>query len=315
MNTRTPLTRRLAVLLSAALLTLALPLAQAQPQTSPPQPGTKTLNVELPGEGGAITLIWCPPGTFVMGSPENETGHRADETRHTVTLRGFWIAETETTQAQWQSLRNITMEQWLKREPNRFCTPAGFGPGHPVYAITYWEAMDFCKRLTEHARKAGAIPKGYVFRLPSEAQWEYACRAGSTAALPSGQELSDWLNCPNLHDIAWYRAKRPNETRTPGTQKVAQKKPNAWGLYDMLGNVAEWCLDNADFDYDHELVVTKTYVDGLTDPVSRQGQDRIYRGGSWDFPVTLCRSAARRCQPPKTRGSHVGFRLALVPAN
>lgn len=293
------------------LVFLLLTVSQSRAQDTPPVPGSKK-HVELPDAGGMITLIWCPRGTFTMGSPEDEFGRRNDETPHTVTLDGFWIAETETTQAQWQSIKHTSQEKHRKNT-NPYGQLVGVSPGHPVYHVNFWDALDFCRRLTERESKAGRLPKGYKFSLPTEAQWEYACRAGSTTALYTGN-LSDKLNCPILNDIAWFKGNTSNRGETPGPQPVAQKKPNAWGLYDMLGNVAEWCMDRANFDYDLELVSTGTYAASQKNPMSHQGVDRIYRGGSWDFPLTMCRSAARRCQAPKKRASNIGFRIVLIRA-
>lgn len=298
-----------------ATITMLVALCtQAQHDNPPsrPTPGA-AFDVELPDKGGAITMLWCKPGTFTMGSPENEDGHRADEKQREVTIsKGFWLSETEVTQAQWMAIKGLNQTQQLKRT-NRFGELAGVGPGHPIYHVTYWEAMDFCKRLTDRERKAKRIPPGYVYRLPTEAQWEYACRAGSTTALNNKMNLSDKLKCPNLDQVAWFRGNVGGEKHPLGTQQVAQKKPNAWGFYDMHGNVGEWCFDKAVFDYELEILTTPHYVPEATNPVNHKGTEAVYRGGSWAFPATFCRSAARRCQPQRTRGSHVGFRVALVP--
>jgi formylglycine-generating enzyme required for sulfatase activity len=288
----------------------AKPAADAKNAAKPAE--GKPFDLELPNKGGAITMRWCPPGSFNMGSPKEESGSSEEEPLHKVTIsRGFWIAETETTQNQWQAVRGVTQEQQLKRT-NRFGELTSVGPDVPIYHVSYHEALDFCKRLTDAERKAGRLPAGYVFTLPTEAQWEYACRAGTTTALNSGKDLTDKLRCPNADEVAWFRGNSyiSNDTQPPGPHPVAKKRANAWGLFDMHGNIAEWCLDKAVFDYEDNLIIT--LGETTADPMNKKGTEAVVRGGSWASPATMCRSASRRCQPLKTRGTHLGFRIVLI---
>ena len=141
---------------------------------------------------------------------------------------------------------------------------------------------------------------GYKFSLPTEAQWEYACRAGTTTALNNDKNLTDEkYNCPNLYEVAWYDWQNKESTTHP----VGQKKSNAWGLYDMHGNVDEWC-DDCRGDYPSGAV---------TDPMGpTAGLFQRFRGGSWNEPARFCRSAYRACYLPSDRFSNLGLRLALV---
>ena len=146
--------------------------------------------------------------------------------------------------------------------------------------------MIFCRKLTAGELKSGCLPDGYEYTLPSEAEWEYACRAG-TSATYSG----------DLDSTAWYR-----DNSGKRTHPVAHKSANAWGLYDMHGNVYEWCSD-----------WFAAYSSGSAlDPVgASSGRGRVHRGGSWDYPASYCRSAFRYCLRPENKGNNVGFRIAL----
>ncbi len=210
-----------------------------------------------------------------MGSPLEEAGHVANEGPQTkVTLtRDFFLGATVVTQAQWTALMGVN--------------PSVFkGDDRPVERVSWNDAIDFCGKLTERERAAGRLPAGFIYTLPTEAQWEYACRAGTT-----GPRAGD------LDAMVWY-------TRNSGntTHPVATKQPNAWGLYDMNGNVMQWCLDK-----------TGPYPGGaVVDPVgSAFGTSHILRGGSWNGDPALCRSASRVSNAPAVRYNRVGFRVAL----
>ncbi|MBO4545846.1 MAG: formylglycine-generating enzyme family protein, partial [Verrucomicrobia bacterium] len=157
----------------------------------------------------------------------------------------------------------------------------------------------FCAKLTEIEKAAGRLPSGYEYTLPTEAQWEYACRAGTTTALNSGKNLSDAEKCPEMDEVGWYSY---NSNRT--THLVGQKQPNAWGLYDMHGNVFEWCLDWYG-DYPTTAVIDPTGPD--------TGSKRVLRGGAWRTYANLCRSAYRDSKSPDDHYSFYGFRVALAP--
>lgn len=164
---------------------------------------------------GPLDMVWCPPGTFIMGSPPEEPGRFADEDQIEVELtRGFWIARTQLTQKVWQEL--------MGNNPSNFK-----GDDRPVESVSWNDCQDFLRVLND------CYPvKDFAFRLPTEAQWEYACRAGTTTAFSCGDDPAQ------LGDYAWF-----SENGNWETHPVAQKLPNPWGLFDMHGNVWEWCQD------------------------------------------------------------------------
>ena len=168
--------------------------------------------------------------------------------------------------------------------------------------------MEFCAKLTAIEREAGRLPEGYEYTLPTEAQWEYACRAGTTTALNSGKNLSDKEKCPEMEEVGWYGFNSGyydsdgNTTSNGKTFPVGQKQPNAWGLYDMHGNVYEWCLDWFG-DYP---------TSSVTDPKGPStGSYRVLRGGSCCHYANYCRSARRDYYYPGSNFSNGGFRVAL----
>jgi formylglycine-generating enzyme required for sulfatase activity len=220
--------------------------------------------------GGGMKLLLCgiPAGTFTMG------GSGANETPHQVTLtRPFWLGRSEVTQAQWEAVMGSNPSSF-KGDPNL-----------PVEQVSWNDASEFCKKLNAK----GLLPAGWRFALPTEAQWEYACRAGTTG---------DYAG--SLDDMAWY-----SNNSGKKTHPVATKKANAWGLHDMHGNVDEWCADWYGDD------PAGTVIDP-TGPGS--GSVRVYRGGTWNGVGERSRSAARYWHPPDYRGTRMGFRVAAVPA-
>jgi formylglycine-generating enzyme required for sulfatase activity len=238
-----------------------------------------------------MRFISIPPGTFIMGSPLDEMGRESDETQHSVTIsKGFFISETEVTQGQWKKLMGDN--------------PSGFnnlGPDRPVEQVSWNDCMVFIDKLN-------SVEGTDTYRLPTEAEWEYACRAGSTSAFAGGDitETSCKL-IPALADMAWYCANSRSETHP-----VKTKKPNAWGLYDMHGNVHEWCLDSCtsrNVWTRRTGVITATYIDGVIDPVSTKGELKIFRGGCWNQSSRYARSADRNYFKPIARRTYIGFRL------
>jgi formylglycine-generating enzyme required for sulfatase activity len=193
-----------------------------------------------------------------------------------------------------------------------------------MYFVSWDEAAAFCRRLTERERAAGRLIAGYEYRLPTEAEWEYACRAGTTDATYAGDlVIKGQYNVPVLDDIAWYggnssvgydgqgrdTSKWPEKQYPGGTAAqgaVATKMPNAWGLYDMLGNVWEWCGD----------WYSRTYLGGeVRDPQGAHSDSvRVWRGGSYSYgSPSECRAASRTGAIPTMRVSDLGFRVALGP--
>ncbi len=247
----------------------------------------KQLNFELgqnAGERNVVTVNgvefafrWCPAGTFMMGSSTSEEGRYDDEERqHEVMLtKGFWMMETEVTQKQWKAV--------MGNNPSFFK-----GDDLPVEQVSWNDCQEFCKKCAQ---------LGLPVQLPTEAQWEYACRAGSTTAYFWGNALNgDKANCDGNY---------PCGTTTKGkyigkTTPVGSYQPNAWGLYDMHGNVWEWCQDwKADYP--------SGSVTNPTGPSS--GSNRVRRGGGWNNLARLCRSACRGYSGPGDRYGRLGFRV------
>jgi formylglycine-generating enzyme required for sulfatase activity len=237
-----------------------------------PQPGQR---LTIPDLG--LTLMPISPGTFQMGSASGGDSDERPVTRVTIS-RPFWLGATEVTQRQWQAV--------MGNNPSNFK-----GENLPVEQVSWNEAMEFCRKLTERERAAGRLPEGYVYTLPTEAQWEYAARAGTTG---------DYGGTGRLDDMGWYTSNSGGSTKPVGT-----KQANAWGLYDMHGNVWEWCLD-----------WYGTYPGGsvtdTTGPAS--GSPRVRRGGSWWGTADNCRSAVRFGHTPGNRFANLGFRPALAPS-
>ena len=240
----------------------------------------------------AMELVPIPAGSFMMGSPESEQGRDDDETRHKVVIsKPFLIGKYEVTQKQWQ--------QAMESNPSidKEC-----GDGCPVEKVTWYDAVKFCNALSkiEGLTPAYRINATLViwdreatgYRLPTEAEWEYACRAGTTTTYHSGDSEKD------LHRAGWYNKNADNKTHP-----VGEKVPNAWGLYDMHGNVMEWCWDRFD--------KTDYAPAEATDPIgSPSGAHRIIRGGGWYFGYARhCRSANRGEGNPDSRNSNLGLRV------
>lgn len=221
-------------------------------------------------------LRWVPAGRFQMGSPADEPNRDKDEVPHEVVFRrGFFMAETECTQAQWQAI--------LTNNPSR-----GKAPDQPVNQVSWHDANDFCRRLTQTHRAQGLIPEGWEWSLPTEAQWEYACRAGT-----SGPFAGD------LAEMAWIESNSEGKAHA-----VKTRKPNAWGLHDLHGNAWEWCRDW------YGAYPTNSVQDP-TGPSA--GTFRTYRGGSRIYGARRARSAIRGAMTPELKGDYLGFRAVLLP--
>jgi formylglycine-generating enzyme required for sulfatase activity len=263
-----------------------------------------------------IRWRWIAPGSFLMGSPDTEPGRDDDEgPRHWVTItRGFWMMATPCTQQQWTAL--------IPKNPSRFVHP-----DRPVERVNVEDVNGFIRMLTEEVEIRFALQTrtAVSFRLPTEAEWEYACRAGSEDALyrvpgSLGQiEIRGENNAPSLDAIAWYGgnsghgfelAEGEDSSRWPqkqrphtvaGSRKVGDKLPNSWGLYDMLGNVCEWCLDGK-----------RRYVaEAVTDPNCDSAAIglRCVRGAGWNGSARYVRCGYRSEGSPGSRSRYLGFRL------
>ena len=238
------------------------------------------------GLGLGMTFVRIPAGTFMMGSPEDELGAYEDEwPRHEVTLtQEFYMMTTEVTQAQWETVMGSNPS--YRDECGGSC---------PVEMVSWNDIQDFIAALN--------ALDGRTYRLPTEAEWEYAARAGTTTAFYNGDITETGCGFdPNLDAIGWYYG---NSGST--THPVAQKQPNAWGLYDMAGNVWEWVEDDGHSSYDGAPVDGSAWVD------SPMASDRVIRGGSSHDDARKCRSASRFSTFPTYRDSNFGFRLALSP--
>ena len=239
-----------------------------------------------------VKLCWCPAGTFIMGSPRWEPERRPDEDRVKVTLtRGFWIAKFETTQGVWKRV--------VGNLPAAPTDDLPAGDDLPVGNVNFAEVEAFCVKLTELARRSGELPKTWEFRLPTEAQWEYACRAGTTTATAFGETLSS--KQANFKG-APYNGGEPGPSFGHAV-KVGSYPPNAWGLHDMHGNTFEWCRD-----WYHER------LPGGVDPdlYKVKGTSRVRRGGCWSDEGWPCRSASRLRFEPERCYDHIGFRVVCV---
>lgn len=238
-------------------------------------------------------MIWCPPGTFLMGSPGTEPGRFPNEGPQTqVTLtRGFWLGKFEVTQREYLAV-------------------TGVNPAHfhfldeldaPVERVSWLQAKAYCDSLNTQERAAGRLPEGYEYRLPTEAQWEYACRAGTSGATAFGGSLSssqanfDGTRPYNGGELGPYRER---------TLRVGSYAPNPWGFHDMHGNAWEWCADR----YSEALPGGE-----VTDPPGpTAGSVRVLRGGGYGDAGDACRSATRFGHPEGFNFAYLGFRVALV---
>ncbi len=313
-----------------------------------------------------------------MGSPEGEAGRYDDERQTKVRLtRGFWMAETEVTQAQWRAVMGTRQveqvlkvlskggepldQEWIKstmksyrlakEKQITFCDSmvevtwedlwvvmererdAGLAAEYgPIHHITHSEAEDWCTAADRHAR----IP-GWTITLPGEAQWEYACRAGSSRRTYAGEwKIRGEYDVSGLDGIAWYGgnsgrgfegmgwelSKRAASfpPGVAGPRRVGEKQPNAWGLHDMLGNVSEWCADWYG-PYPQTIIIPRgagfpgiRSQGRLEDPRGPgRGLDRISRGGAWSTSGSNCRAALRGYAPPYSRTRFRGFRPVILP--
>jgi formylglycine-generating enzyme required for sulfatase activity len=300
-----------------------------------PGPGYGNLGFRLARTGSAPAgMAYIPAGTFTMGSPSGEVGRGTDETQHSVTLsRSFFIGQTEVTQGQWKALSGGTNPSCFQSTTGTGCTTSNANDSGPAEQIDWYSAVGFanarsaaegltsCYTLTGctdaaigwkdglHSGCTGATFAGLTctgYRLPTESEWEYAARAGTTTATYGG-DLSAISGCATLSgtggfaagtalgSLAWYDCNAASRT-----QAVGGKLANAFGLSDMFGNIDEWTGD-----------WSGTYPGTVTDPLgATTGSSRLARGGAWSFQARALRAAFRDPGPPGFRSSLVGFRLA-----
>ena len=257
------------------VLVLMLVVFAEHLQSQPPKEITNSIGVKL---------VLIPKGQFMMGSPESEEGRRKDETQHEVTIsKGYYLGVYEVTQAQYEKV--------IGKNPSLYqgAIVGNENADLPVENVSWEDAVEFCKKLSGLPEEKKA---GREYRLPTEAEWEYACRAGSKTAYSFDDEEG------LLPEYGWFSRNSSHRTHTVGLLE-----PNTWGLYDMHGNVWEWCSD-----------WYEEYPKGaVSDPTGpKEGSLRVIRGGSWHGGAADCRSADRGWCTPDDRSFSLGFRLALI---
>ncbi|MHB8971533.1 MAG: formylglycine-generating enzyme family protein [Pirellulaceae bacterium] len=229
-----------------------------------------------------MKLVLIPAGEFLMGSPATEKGRKGDEQQHLVRVtKSFQLGVYEVTQEAYERVMGVN--------PSLFK-----GPQQPVENVNWIDAIEFCNKLSELREEKAA---GRIYRLPTEAQWEYACGAGTTTCYSFGDDADA------MGDHGWF-----SDNSALTTHPVGEKLPNAWGLYDMHGNVWEWCWDWYDGGY-----YMNSPVDDPTGPAA--GSLRVFRGGGWFYPAMICRMARRHgIQPDYGSKGILGFRVVAVPS-
>ena len=236
------------------------------------------------GNSIGMKMVLVPKGTFTMGSPEALELRGVEEVEHEVTIsKEFYLGQTEVTQAQYAKIMGVNPSNYKGEKE-------GDKADYPVENVSWDDAVEFCKRLSELPDEKAA---GRVYRLPTEAEWEYACRAGSKTTYFFGNDAA------SIGKYAWFEGNNNDQTRP-----VGKKKPNDWGLHDIHGNVWEWCADWYG-DYPKGPV---------TDPTGpNEGTLRVLRGGSWKDYESIARTARRGRITPLHKADYVGFRVALSP--
>jgi formylglycine-generating enzyme required for sulfatase activity len=278
---------------------------------SAPAPSQRFYRAVSVAASADTNLVFIQPGTFTMGSPANEAERQTDETQHIVTIsRGFWMEKYLVTQGDYLGVVGSN-PSYFRNGTNAF--PGGTGGTitneliHPVEQVSWHDATNYCALRTQQERAAGLIPTNYVYRLPTESEWEYADRAGTTTAFYLGSGLSSAQ--ANFFGQYEYDASVGTITNPSGiylgiTTPVGSYAPNPWELYDMIGNLAEWCQD-----------FYGTYPTGsVIDPQGpATGSYRVLRGGYWHDHARYFRSAGRIPDSPDSKFYNIGFRVVLVP--
>jgi formylglycine-generating enzyme required for sulfatase activity len=261
------------------------------PATAGGNAGTQVAGQNFSNSLGA-TMVWVPGGSFTMG--DTAGGGESNETKHQVTLSGFYMGQTEVTQAQWQKV--------MGNNPSNFKNGSNAAQ-RPVEQVSWYDAVAFCNKLSLQEGKSPAynisgtkvtLNQGATgYRLPTEAEWEYAAKGGASTPV----QTVKYAGSANLDEIAWTSSNSGNTTHP-----VAEKKPNALGLYDMTGNVWEWCQDW----YGNYGTTAQSDPAGAA-----SGSYRVSRGGSWLSDASYARVSYRDSGTPDNRFSNLGFRLVL----
>jgi formylglycine-generating enzyme required for sulfatase activity len=271
------------------LLAVAAGRSDGPAAAAPAAAAHKSFTESIPGSSVSFDMVAIPGGRYLMGSPASEPGHKPDEApQHEVEIRPFWMGKCEVTWDEfdlyWKARPGDKedKEPEVVRDADAVTRPTPpyadetfdkGREGHPVLGITHHAAMQYCRWLS--------LKTGKVYRLPTEAEWEYACRAGTTTAYFWGDDPK------KVDEYAWYDGNSDEKTH-----KVGTKKPNPWGLYDMAGNVSEWCVDTFDKDYYKQFPPGKVALSPVLLPTG-QRFPHVTRGGSWADGTEACRSAAR----------------------
>lgn len=265
-----------------------------------PDPGQ-----EWKENGPEIVFLWCPPGEFRMGSPDEEPGAYDNEEQVNVRLtQGFWLAKFEVTQEQFTKVMDMAPSGFAKDGEYEIDVEGLDTSRFPVDSVSWYQADRFCSELTKQEREAGRLPEGWRYDLPTEAQWEYAARAGAKTATAFGEQLSSTQ--------ANFNGESPYNDAEVGPDMmrpclVGNYPANEWGFHDIHGNVSEWCQDR----YEEELP-------GGANPHiwadRKDRKDRVCRGGSWGDDGVDCRFACRGGYPFDEEYSDVGLRIAIVPS-
>lgn len=284
------------------VLTSYLPASSAWAWVDTTAAGThaRHYRVELTNSPTPDSLVWIPRGDFTMGSPDTERERSADETQHTVTLSsGFFIGKYLVTQTNYLAVTSNNPSYFNGENGDQ---DYGIDLNRPVELVTWSDATNYCGLLNQQEQAAGRLPSGWAYRLPTEAEWEYACRAGTTTTYYSGNDVA------SLKKVAWCQEK--DAVADAPSHPVGQLQPNAFGLYDMHGNVYEWCQDWFDAGF---------YANSpKADPVNRKeanstaskGPEPVLRGGSAGSPPGKARAAYRNHYSPI--GKHtIGFRIVV----
>lgn len=267
-----------------------VPLDVPGPQRVAPEVFAGTRAGQESANALGMKLCWCPPGRFAMGRSKDDPYRRDDEHQVEVEITtGFWLSKHEVTQSQWEQVTGTTFDEQMEKTDR----PMDFGQGarYPMYYVNWDEAEQFCQKLTVRERTAGRLPAGWEYRLPTEAQWEYACRAGTTTATAFGDQLTS--KQASIYDV--------DSARRLTAMEVGSYAGNAWGLCDMHGNVWEWCRD----------WYTDKLPGGKNPEAVAKATKRVIRGGCWSDSSAGCGSAIREGCAPDMR-SIVGFRVAAV---
>jgi formylglycine-generating enzyme required for sulfatase activity len=261
-----------------------------------PQTRTNKRFLELLGNGIHLEMVLIRGGEFLMWSPDDELERPSDgreSPQHRVTVPTFFMGRYPVTQAQWRVVAGLPkVERDLNSDPSRFK-----GNDRPVEKVSWYDAVEFCDRLSAHTNRP--------YRLPSEAEWEYACRAGTTSPFYCGETLTTEI--ANYDGNYTYGRGVVGENRGETTPVDQFKLANPWGLCDMHGNVYEWCLDHWHENYEGAP------IDGSAWLSEGESADRVLRGGSWSYAPRNCRSAYRLHHHPGYRNVNFGFRVVVAP--